>query len=104
MPFEKHPYIRLFAILSYSGSFDGNGHQITWFQRQRNGNVCLSGTGMEWLRDLVFEAPVAYLGYGRVNGGWDMALYGELTEKIENCGPGAVEGPQPVYCGRTGWV
>ena len=38
---ENHPYIRL-AILSYSGTFDGNGHQITWVSEAGNGMfVCL---------------------------------------------------------------
>lgn len=34
--FGGHPYIRQ-AILSYAGTFDGNGHTITWFSDGGNG-------------------------------------------------------------------
>ena len=33
---KNHPYIRQ-CILSYAGTFDGNGHTITWKEGRGNG-------------------------------------------------------------------
>ena len=52
---KNHPYIRQ-SILNYSGTFDGNGHTITWFADAGNGMfVCIERQGE--VHSLTFEAP-----------------------------------------------
>ena len=83
-----HPYIRQ-AILNYSGTFEGNGHRLTWVSEAGNGMfVCLERDGV--VRDLVFEAPSLV---------WDMDEYGVGMlcmvnyGRFENCETrGRVEG------------
>ena len=95
---KSHPYIRQ-AILSYSGTFDGNGHRITWISEAGNGMfVCLERDGV--VCDLVFEAPSLV---------WDMDEYGVGMlcmmnyGRLENCETrGRVEGTACYVGGLAG--
>ena len=93
-----HPYIRQ-AILNYSGTFEGNGHRLTWVSEAGNGMfVCLERDGV--VRDLVFEAPSLV---------WDMDEYGVGMlctvnyGRFENCETrGRVEGTACYVGGLVG--
>ena len=95
---RNHPYIRQ-AILNYSGTFDGNGHQITWVSEAGNGMfVCLERDGV--VRDLILEAPSLV---------WDMDEYGVGMlcmvnyGRFENCETrGRVEGTACYVGGLVG--
>lgn len=75
--FEGHPYIRQ-AILSYSGTFDGNGHTITWFKDGKNGmfvtlerdatirNLTLHATQLTWDLDEYGVGMFCILNYGTI--------------------------------------
>ena len=52
---KGHPYIRK-AISHYSGTFDGNGHTITWFSEAGIG-MFVSIERQGEIHDLIFEAP-----------------------------------------------
>ncbi len=95
---KGHPYIRQ-AILNYRGTFDGNGHQITWVSEAGNGMfVCLEREGV--VRDLIFEVPSLI---------WDMDEYGVGMlcmvnyGRLENCETrGRVEGTACYVGGLVG--
>ena len=62
---KGHPYIRM-CILNYAGTFDGNGHTITWKEGSGNGMfACIERSGL--LKNLTFRAEDLR---------WDMDEYG----------------------------
>ena len=75
--FEGHPYIRQ-AILSYSGTFDGNGHTITWFKDGKNGmfvtlerdaairNLTLHAKQLTWDLDEYGVGMFCIINYGTI--------------------------------------
>lgn len=75
--FKGHPYIRQ-AILSYSGTFDGNGHTITWFKDGKNGmfitlerdaiicNLTLYAEQLTWDLDEYGVGMFCILNYGTI--------------------------------------
>lgn len=93
-----HPYIRQ-SILDYAGTFDGNGHTITWKKDSGNGMfVSISREGM--VKNLTFHAESLR---------WDMDEYGVGMicminyGTIQNCRTeGSLEGTECYAGGIAG--